>query len=251
MLYILGEGQSNCLMLAPAFQATKFPAGVTMWNNGQGIDSPTAQLGNAWVSPNALPYGNTMMAHAARRISEAAGHDVRLILNARGSTPSTAWSEANHAKPVGPAFPGNPYAMFVRKQAIMAAAGVTRFDGFLWHQGESDKGASHYYYKRFWGHIHLMRILSMIDDNTPVGIGEVANIPGHGKILAVQRSLPNYDPHILTGIAPLASLPVVTPSVPPSPHFTSESVAIAGVRMANTILPRLQGLVARGLVGGA
>lgn len=245
---LLGEGQSNPMQTGPAYQATKFPPAVKMWNNGQQASNATDNLGNAWVDPGTLPYGNTMFAHMARRIHEVLGLGINLLANMRGATAITAWSEANHNVPVGPQYPAHPYYLHHRLTNLMTTTGITHFHGFGHHQGESDRNAEHYYFKRWWGRYHLLRAQNIIDANTPVVIGEVAALGIHTKLLAVQRAIPFYDPHVV-GIASLASLPTVNPlSTPQSPHFTAEAIVIAGIRMADVMIPRLQGLIARGII---
>lgn len=196
------------------------PPSVTIWNNAGNIDT-LAGTGNAWVAPvigsTPLPgVANNEAVQAAKYLSLELGQDVRLILVARGG-----YAISNWASPGG--------SMYARMQAVLAAAGVSKVDGFLWHQGEADLANTAAYPASFNALLSRMTTDGYIDADTPIVIGELS--AAHAQMNAVLRTISDASPRI--GLSDIATFPVLSPS---DLHFTGPALVRNGLEMAREMM---------------
>lgn len=220
---ILAMGQSHAVGSADSTGVWNFPATVKVWNNTSNIDSNSTGLGSAFVTPviSSPPFGgtNSMMPHAARYLAKLKGEDIRLILVGRGGDTISSW--ATEAGVRG--------TMYLRMQAILAAAGVSAVDAFLWHQGEGDSGTPGTYGAR-WG-----RLLSNLNADgylsltKPVVIGALN--PSQIAMNAVLREIADLDARV--GLADIQGFPINQD--PANLHFLGTSAVRAGLEYAREL----------------
>lgn len=217
---ILAMGQSNAVGKTPG-GVWGIPASVKAWNCTANNDSLTG-LGAAFVTPasqSSLPFagGNNMMVHACRYLSQEFGEDVNLILVAFEGKPISFWCNSL----------GVTGTMYARMAAVLAAAGVTKVDAFLWHQGEADNGAPSVYEPSWNALVSILTADGYIDADTPIIIGEtrIANTP----INTVLHVIADADPRV--GIAEIGCFPLAADN-----HFTGPSYVRAGLEYAREIM---------------
>ena len=158
-----------------------------------------------------------MMVHCCRYLSEEFDEDINLILVAFEGKSISWWM--NSAGVAG--------SMYARMASILAAAGVSKVDAFLWHQGEADNLAPHGYASA-WAHLlSKMTTDGYIDAETPIVLGEtiVQNTPING----VLRNIADADPRI--GIADISTFPLASDL-----HFCGPSYVRAGLEYAREIM---------------
>lgn len=213
--YLLASGQSNMVGRGTGGSFDISPL-VKVWNNLNDING-TGSLGTAFVTPSlaANPFVggcNNMAVQAADDIARALNEDVRLIIVADGGQPIEEWYSGGSAKP-----------MLTRIMLVLAASGVSRIDGFLWHQGEGDGNTPYATYEsRFNAILRTIRDAGYISDTTPVVIGETS--VGH----AVNATLSQLDASSARiGLAHIANLPTQDGT-----HFTGASLVLAGAQYA-------------------
>lgn len=165
MKTILAMGQSNALGFGGPSLVNN--GRVTVWNNENNV-TVIGDVGSAFVTPNVAgnPFsaGNgNFLASAGSFISDMIDEDVRIVLVATGGQPIEKWAK----------FP-TPGIMWLRMKAILAAAGVTKVDALLWHQGESDDalGTTANYEVAFQALLANLETDGYISRATPVIIGE-------------------------------------------------------------------------------
>lgn len=219
-LTVLAMGQSNAYGNQSGGLATPF-VDVTVWNNQNDIET-TANLGTAFVAPvlGAVPFNtaagpiNNMMVHAAKVMARIARRPVRLILVAVGGQSIDKWVNASSVKG----------AIYIRMQAILAAAGITSpVDVLLWHQGEADNATSGTYQTRWNNMMAALTADGVIDAGTAIAVGETA--AQYTAINAVLKTIADASPRV--GLARLANLGLAGDNV----HFTGESLVRAGTIM--------------------
>lgn len=211
MKTILAMGQSNAVGRADG-GGWNIPASVTVWNNANDIED-LSQLGSAFVAPdrNTAPFvsgKNNIFVHAAKYLSQLTSEDVRLILVAKGGIPIAEWD-------------GKTSPMYSRMKAILTAAGVSKVDAFFWHQGENDASAPSGYAAKWNGLIANLTSDGIIDQETPIMVGEVA--PANEAINPVLHSLAD----LRTDIAPLKMLETFD-----NVHFKASACIEAGFMYA-------------------
>jgi hypothetical protein len=223
---ILAMGQSNAEGMW-AGGVWGIPANVKAWNSHPNTDALTG-LGTAFVHPQTFGYypfnidngvnsGNNMMAHACRYLANAFQEDINLLLVSRRGTPISYW--CNEAGVTG--------TMYARMKAVLAAAGVTKVDAFLWHQGEANNPAPGVYAASFAGLLSHLTADGYIDTDTPIVIGEtIIQMPG---INAVLHSIADADPRI--GIADISCFPQA-----PDGHFSGTSLVRAGLEYSRELM---------------
>lgn len=214
MKTLLGMGQSNAMGWGAGgiFPAS---ASVTVWNSTNNLMNLTS-LGSAFICPDihAAPFvgtNNNMFYHAARNLSVLLGEDVRLIIVAAGGLAISNWEKSS-----GP--------MYARMKAVLAAAGVTTVDAFLWHQGESDNAAPSGYTADFSALLANMTTDGYINFDTPVVVGE----------LSAQFTSLNPILNAMAGgrisVAPIHTFPTVDQT-----HFTGPALVQAGWQYAKKL----------------
>lgn len=196
------------------------PASVTVWNSTGNVDTLVG-LGNAWVapvigSPPLVGTANNSAVHAARYLAHELGQDVRLILIAKGGYAISYWTS-----PTG--------TMYARMQAVLAAAGVTKVDGFLWHQGEADLANYATYPAAFNSLLSRMETDGYIDASTPVVIGELS--AAHAQMNTALQSIAAGS--LRVGIASNATYTVLAPT---DLHFTGQSLVRIGLEFARELM---------------
>lgn len=220
MITVLAMGQSNAVGWGSG-GVWGIPPSVTVWNCAGNSDA--GFVGNAFVAPvyGAAPFTaghNNMMVHACRYLATELGEDVQLILVAYGGQPIQQWSE-------GP--------MYGRMEAVLAAAGVDCVDAFLWHQGEANT-PTHATYAAAWNTLlGKMTADGVIDADSPIVIGELANQPTAPNMNAVLRSIANASDRI--ALADIACFTANDQSVDFS-HFNGPSLVRAGLEYARELM---------------
>ncbi len=214
---ILAMGQSHAVGSADATGVWNFPANVKVWNNTSNIDSNSVGLGSAFVTPviSSPPFGgtNSMMPHAARYLAKLLGEDVRLILVGRGGDTISSWASAA----------GVRGTMYLRMQAILAAAGVSAVDAFLWHQGEGDAATPGTYAAR-WGRLLAnLNADGYLSLTKPVVIGALN--PTQVAMNAVLREIADLDARV--GLADIQGFPINQD--PSNLHYLGTSAVRAGL----------------------
>lgn len=213
-------GQSNAVGIS-AGGVWGIPSSVKAWNNTTNTAATTG-LGTAFVTPSgpsSLPFfgGNNIMVHCCRYLSEEFGEDINLILVAFEGKSISWWM--NSAGVAG--------LMYARMANVLAAAGVSKVDAFLWHQGEADNLAPTGYDGAWAQLISRMTADGYIDSYTPIVMGEtiVQNAPING----VLRGIADADPRI--GLADISTFPLA-----PDLHFSGASYVRAGLEYAREIM---------------
>lgn len=223
MITILAMGQSNALGNQSGGNST-FDSNVTVWDNANSLTDLSA-LGSAFLAPalgsNPLnPAGsNTMMIQVANHLAIKTGEAVRLILVATGGQAIDAWVSSSGVKA----------AMYNRMEAVLAAAGVSSVDLFLWHQGEADNGgpASNAYPTR-WGYLLAnLQTDGYIGAGTPIVIGEVA--AQYTSINPVLNSIAAADSRV--AIALIKNQPTAADNI----HFTGAAQDAIGQLYAQAL----------------
>lgn len=207
MKTILAMGQSNAVGRAEG-GGWNIPSSVTVWNNANDLED-LSSLGTAFVVADraAAPFvngKNCPFVHAAKYLAQLTGDSVRLLLVAKGGQSISKWD-------------GKTSPMYARMAAVLAAAGVTKLDVFLWHQGENDAIAPTGYVSKWQGLLANMVADSLITMTTPIVIGEVS--PENNAINPVLHSLVD----IRTDIAPLKTIETFD-----KVHFNASGVIEAG-----------------------
>lgn len=225
---ILAMGQSNCVGITPG-GVWNIPASVKAWNCTPNNANLTG-LGNAFVTPSGpavAPFnnGNNMMVHACRYLSAEFGEDINLILVAFEGKSISWWM--NNAGVTGP--------MYARMAAVLAAAGVSKVDAFMWHQGEADNLAPANYATSWGNLLSRMTTDGYIDADTPIVLGEtiIQNTP----INTVLRGIADADARV--GIADIAGFPLADDL-----HFCGPSYVRAGLEYAREMM-KLPGVFSR------
>lgn len=223
MKTILAMGQSNMTGAHPG-GAWNIPSSVTVWNNTNELSSATVGLGNAFVTPanmSASPFigKNNLAVHACRYIASEMSEDVRLILISCSGLPIANW--CNSAGVTGP--------MYARMKAILAEAGVTEIDAFLWHQGEGDAaGGTTGSYVAAWNALLAeMEADGYIDSDTPVVLGELGI--QHTVMNPILHSIADASPRV--GIADISCFPMASDL-----HFLGPSLVRAGLEYARQLM---------------
>jgi hypothetical protein len=219
MKTILAMGQSNMVGAVPG-GVWGIPSAVTVWNCAGDSSSATAGLGSAFVTPanmSVAPFigKNNLAIHACRYLASELGEDIRLIIVALSGTPIEEWSN-----------PGG--AMYARMQAVLAAAGVTYVDAFLWHQGEANAGAPAAYPALWAALLNRMETDGYINVATPIVIGELAI--WQTAMNPVLRSIANADFRV--SIADMSCFPVFDDNL----HFNGPSLVRAGLEYARELM---------------
>lgn len=217
MKTILVMGQSNAIGRISGPLTTG--SDVTIWNNANDIET-LSSLGTAFQAANLSnpPHvgGKPMFATAAAKyLSELINEPVRVISVAKGATSIDQWHNGSNAG-----------AMYARMVAVLAAAGVSSVDAFLWHQGESDIGTSGTYAARFAALRARMIADGYLTPSTPVVIGEISNVASvsmNGVLNGIAEGSPNV------GIARIGQFRV---SLTDNWHFDGPSVAQIGLEYA-------------------
>lgn len=164
--YILCMGQSNAIgRTGPTVVDNEMSQ---IWNNQNDITT-TANVGNAWVDTfnvNAAPFvggkGSFLASVGAFLGRLGTPNELhRMILVATGGLSIDQWHNGTSAG-----------AMYARMVAVLAAAGVTKVDALLWHQGEQDEATYTTYVSRFNALLARLQSDGYIDANTPVVVGE-------------------------------------------------------------------------------
>lgn len=164
MITVLGMGQSNATGRGTNGEFV-IDAGVTAWNSENDIET-TANLGTAFVTPDRAqrPFVssyNSPLIHACKYLKRATGEDVRLIMVCMPGRAIAAWMAAD----------GTKGAMYTRMAAVLAAAGVTDVDAFIWQQGETDDTSGAGTYTAKWNKLlEVMTTEGYITADTPVAV---------------------------------------------------------------------------------
>lgn len=162
MKTILLSGQSNAIGRGEGGSFAIDPR-VTVFNN-ENDRNDLLNLGTAFVTPirSNRPFVNSrnnLGIHAASYLAKLLDEDVQLIIVAQGNTPISQWSST------GP--------MYARVKSVLAAAGVSSVDAFMWHQGEANSTDTAYSSK-FATLLSNLEADGIISDTTPVVVGEIA-----------------------------------------------------------------------------
>jgi hypothetical protein len=223
----LVSGQSNAIGVAVGGFFDAAPT-LHVWDNASLLlDSLPADyelnLGTQFIVPvlGSPPFrdngaNNSFVAFGAR-LSRLIGQTVRLLIVPRGGTSIDLWSTTTTRGP-----------MYTRMAAVMAAAGVTSVDGFLWHQGESDEATAGTYQARFSQLISFLQTDGYLTATTPIVVGTLS--PTCPNMNAVLRSLPAAFPGNL-GVAEISDLPFE----PDQLHLTGPAIVDAGYRYVNAL----------------
>lgn len=215
MKTILVMGQSNAIgrISGPITTGTD----VAIWDNTNDIDT-LSSVGSAFQSANlsSPPHvnGKPMFATAAAKyLSELINEPVRVIVVAKGSTSIDQWHNGTNAG-----------AMYARMAAVLAAAGVSSLDAFLWHQGESDIATAGTYAARFAALHGRMISDGYLTASTPVVVGEISNVASVA-MNGVIRGLASAS----VGVAKIGQFRV---NLSDNWHFDGPSIAPIGLEYA-------------------
>jgi hypothetical protein len=218
---ILALGQSNALGANPG-GVWGIPASVKVWNCTSNTDSASSGLGTGFSTPASYPSApfinsNNMMVHCCRYLSAEFGEDINLVLVSFEGKSIAWWM--NSAGVTG--------TMYTRMANILAAAGVTKVDAFLWHQGEADNLAPSGYVASWGNLLSRMTTDGYIDADTPIVLGEV--LAQDYPINAVLHSIADCDPRV--GIADISCFPLEV-----NLHFSGQSYVRAGLEYTREIM---------------
>lgn len=132
-------------------------------------------------------------AFAKEMLPEAGGHRIGLIPCAVGGTSISRWQPGSY----DPVTRTHPYDDAIKRAKLAMKSGQLK--GILWHQGESDSGASQYLYYRQRFDSLLLNLSADLDiaaGEVPMVVGQVGdffvakNPEGHGKdINAILRQI--------------------------------------------------------------
>jgi hypothetical protein len=222
MKTILAMGQSNTVGMGTG-GAWNIPSTVTVWNCAGNSSDASTGLGTAFSTPankSAAPFigNNNMMAHACRYLAHELGEDIRLIIVACSGFAISNW--CNSAGVTG--------SMYARMVAVLAAAGVTSVDAFLWHQGEADATISSSYTASWNALLSHMTTDGYIASDTPIVMGELGI--WQTVMNPVIRAISDASSRI--GLADISCFPVNTTDL----HFNGPSLVRAGCEYARELM---------------
>lgn len=222
MKTILAMGQSN-MVGSGLGGAWNIPASVTVWNCAGNSSSPSSGLGNAFVTPSSMAEApfigrNNLAVHACRYLAHELGEDIRLIVVACAGYAISNW--INGAGVTG--------SMYARMEAVLAAAGVTKPDAFLWHQGEADAAISGSYTASWNALLSRMTADGYLDADTPIVIGELGI--WQTSMNPVLRSIADASDRI--ALADISCFPISAGDM----HFTGASLVRAGCEYARELI---------------
>lgn len=172
-------GQSNMVGGNVGGLSTFLP-NVSVWNGLIGR-SDLQQIGSQFVAPNlnAAPFysgRNTPSIQFANKLAAVMNDDVRLIVVADGGNPISSWYSSSGKGP-----------LYQRLDAVMAAAGVSSVDVFVWQQGESDNAAASAYAAKWNALLGALEADGYISASTPIVMGECS--PQYEAINTVIRQI--------------------------------------------------------------
>lgn len=200
MKTVLVMGQSNATGRGTTGEFV-IDAGVTVWNNTGDLNT-LANLGNSFVTPNRAnpPFVssyNSPSIHFCKYLKRSTGEDVRLILVAYPGIGIDQWMESNGTK--GP--------MYLRMAAVLAAAGITSVDVFVWHQGEHDDTIPRpSLYTDRWNRLILqMTNEGYITASTPIVMNETPAV--QVNIPPIINAIVNASPRI--GLSKISTFPLI------------------------------------------
>lgn len=186
---------------------------LSCWNNQSGRDD-ALNLGDAFLPPEygEMPFRvdtNNFMPHACEAIHRELNEPIRFVIVAKGGIPISEWTDGTARGP-----------MYDRLVAVSTAAGVTSYDGFFWHQGESDNGISGAYAAKWSALLGFLETDGFITASTPVVMG--TPLPTISSITPVIRSIADADSRI--ALADIAHLTHLSDNL----HFDGPSAYPAG-----------------------
>ncbi|KGM38763.1 hypothetical protein JY97_14825 [Alkalispirochaeta odontotermitis] len=203
MIKVFTNGQSNAVGKTLGGNLLFSPDHYT-WNNENGLNSATLNLGSAFVAPtpsqnpfytkNGNSYNNALM-HFCSKLAAAASDEVYHVHSAKGGQNFAQWMDTSGVK--GP--------MYIRDKNVIDQSGVTLpFDIFARHQGENDDplyGGTPSDLATAWPLYKAALIADgIIDANTVILLGETKGI--HTGINPVLRDIAANDAQI--AFVPLA-----------------------------------------------
>jgi hypothetical protein len=221
---MIGTGQSNMVGATGVGGGdTTVNDRVFAWDSVAG-GWVVATLG---VAPFAAT-GNNLLFHAGKRVQEATGKDVYLILVAQGGQPIARW-DADDATPT------LWNRIITEVPAALAAAGKNKVDRVLWHQGETDNATGVISYRDTLIKVkNQMRAQSWWSDrNTYMLCGEMAQDTKNAfanQILGV-RLAAEIDPEIT--VVSSYGIPIVPGD---EIHFSGLGLVEYGGRYGSTAL---------------
>jgi hypothetical protein len=209
-IYILASGQSNTYGNGPGGAWDISPL-VKVWNNANN-HFDLADLGTGWITPvyGQKPFranSNNQSVQAANFLARLTGRPVQLIMTAYDAQSISKWHDGTATGP-----------MYARTMAILAAAGVTNIDWFLWNQGSGDEDTTATYAIRWDAFIAQLTADGVISADTPIVTNETAHAPLINKVL---QQIADADPRC--EMAKIGHLPTVE-----GIHFTGPALVRSG-----------------------
>lgn len=218
-LILFCDGQSNAIGRNTDGPKAISPL-VTVWNN-RNDRGDLAYLGDAFVpvdfsQPPFVNNCNNMFVHLAHAIAEETGREVRMILNAKGNESIGSWFASSARQ-----------FMYLRGQAVLAAASVSKVDVWARHQGEADSTAdTNFFLARYQALHQCMLADGYIGFDTPYLCGGLApKYPKSDATLARIGTLSPFHQYIQMSQLPLNG----------DTHFTGSSLAVAGGLMFSAL----------------
>jgi len=216
-VYVVLSGQSNAWGATPAFQGdTTSSTKVQVWNGAYWARAQIGQLPFRISSnnPSSSAYNNSnnLGLHFCKKLSEYTGQIVRLILSPFDGNSITNWIPTGSTN-------------FTSLNGQVSAAGVSRIDIFLWHQGEADNAQTNsWYVSKFDTLKQQLRAESWFPVKTPIIVGGllVGGIQS-GQDAALQAIGESSDPWV----AYASSAGLVNNGID-NVHFSGSSLVVFG-----------------------
>ena len=155
----------------------------------------------------------------AKAITEKTGHQLGLVVNARGGSSINSWLKGARDDYYGEAL-----------SRIRQAMKYGKLKAIIWHQGESDSREPGLYMEKLKKLVADLR-QDLGDEKLPVIVGEIADWRANGTSEAFNKMLRTVPQHIPYSycVSSRELVPLINES---DPHFSADSQIILGRRYA-------------------